>query len=200
MANGSQNPWRCYPISTLVFPRVVESHRVSDGQPSPFDTSNRLLQTVQHLSLFPATRRFLEILVHLVMPGCMLRRILCHSSRMNFFTSTSSGTHTLPWNLNMPSLPKVNSLTSSDPSYSLTLFKLASNNCLSLIESKKSLDIVRVLHLMNSDPNSTYNFISLNFSNSSTSLIMRYAVCTVFLHKASATTFVFPGWYNSSKS
>ena len=86
---------------------------------------------------------------------------------------------------------------SSDPSCSLTLFKLASNNYLSLTESKKSLHIVKVLHLMASDPNSTCSLMSLNFSSSSTSLIMR---CAVFLLRAFATTFSFPRWYNSSKS
>jgi len=136
----------------------------------------------------------------LVMPGCKLRRLLCPSSRINFLTSASSGTHTLPWNRSIPSSPKAKSLASSDPSCSLTLFRPASNNCLSLIESKKSLDIVRVLHLMDSDPNSTYILMSQNFSSSSTSFIMRCVVCTVFLLRASATTFAFPGWYRSSKS
>jgi len=136
----------------------------------------------------------------LVMSGCKLRRLLCPSSRINFFTSTSSGTHTLPWNFNMPSLPKAKSFASFDPNCSLTLFRLASNNCLSLTEFRKSLDMVRLLHLMNPDSNSTCSFMSLNFSNSSTFLIMRCAVCTVFLLKASATTFAFPRWYKSSKS
>ena len=93
----------------------------------------------------------------------------------------------------MPSSPKAKSLASSDPSCSLTLFRLASNNYLSLIESKKSLDTVRVLHLMDLDPNSTCSLMSLNFSNNSTSLIIRCAACTVFLLKESATTFAFPG-------
>jgi len=127
------------------------------------------------------------------MLGCKLRRLICPSSRISLFTSTSSGTHTLPWNLSMLSLLKTKSLASSDPSCSLTLFKLASNNCLSLTESKKSLDIVRLLHLMSSDSNSTYSFISLNCSNSSTSFIIRCVVCTIFLLKTSATTFAFPG-------
>jgi len=125
------------------------------------------------------------------MPGSKLRRLLCPSSIISFFTSASSGTHTLPWNLSMPSSPKAKSLASFDPSYSLTLLRLASNNCLSLTELKKSLDIVRVLYLMNSYSNSTCSFIFRNFSSSSTSLIMRCAVCTVFLLKASATTFAF---------
>ena len=103
------------------------------------------------------------------MSGCKLRRLLCLSSRINLFTSMSSGTHTLPWNLSMSSLPKAKSFASPDPSCSLTLFKLASNNCLSLSESRKSLDIVRLLHLMNSDSNSTCSFISLNFPSSFTS-------------------------------
>ena len=59
----------------------------------------------------------------------------------------------------MPLPPKAKSLASFDPSCSLTLFRLASNNYLSLTEVKKSLDIVRVLHVMNSDPNSTCSFI-----------------------------------------
>ena len=95
----------------------------------------------------------LRSLYILVMPGCRLRRLLCPPWRINFLTSASSSTQILPWNFSIPSLPKVKSLASSDPSYSRTWFKLASNNCLSLTESKKSLDIVKVLHLMDSDPN-----------------------------------------------
>ena len=121
------------------------------------------------------------------------------SSKINLFTSVSLGTHTLPWNLSILSLPKAKSFTLSDLSCSSTLFKLVSNNCLSLTEFEKSLDIVRVLHLINLDPNSTCSFMSLNFSSSSTSLIIRYVVCTAFLLKAFATTFTFPGWYKSSK-
>jgi len=134
----------------------------------------------------------------LVMPSCRLRRLLCPSSRINFFTSTSSGTHTLSWNQKMPSLPKVKSFASSDPSCSLILFSLASDNYLSLTEFRKSLDMVRLLHLMNPDSNSTCSFMSLNFSSSSTSLMVRWVVCTAFLLKASATTFTFPGLYKSS--
>jgi len=127
----------------------------------------------------------------LVMSGCKLRRLLCPSSRISFFTSTSSSTDTLPWNISTPSLPKAKSFASSDPSNSLTPTRLASANCLSLTKFKKSLDIVRLLHLMNSDPNSTYNFMSLNFSSSSIFFIIRYAICIIFLLKASATKFAF---------
>jgi len=134
------------------------------------------------------------------MLGCKLRRLLCPSSRINLFTLASSSTHTLPLNHSTPLLPKANSFVSSDPSNSLTPFKLASINYFSLTEFRKSLDIVRVLHLMNSDPNSNCSFISLNFSSSSNSLIIRCAACTIFLLNAYATTFAFPGWYKSSKS
>jgi len=135
----------------------------------------------------------------LVMLGCKLRRLLCPSSRINLFTSMSSGTHTLSWNLNMPSLPNAKSLPSSEPSCSLTLFKLTSNNYLSLTESRKSLDTVRLLHLMSPDSNSTCSFISLNYFSGTTSFIIRCAVCTAFLLKTSATTFAFPRWYKSPK-
>ena len=52
----------------------------------------------------------------LVMPGCKPRRLWSPSSRINLFTSVSSGIHTLPWNLSTLSLPKAKSLASSDPS------------------------------------------------------------------------------------
>jgi len=136
----------------------------------------------------------------LVMSGCKLRRLLCPSSRINLFTLVSSGTQTLPLNLKTPSSPKTNSLTWFDPDNSFTFCKLASTDYLSLIKLKKSLDLVRVLHLMNSGSNSTCSLISLNLSSNSNSLIMRCATCTVFLLKASATTFAFPGWYRSLKS
>ena len=128
----------------------------------------------------------------LVMPGCRLRRLLCPSSRTNL-SSALSGTQTLPLNLNTQSLPKANSLACSDPSSSFTLCKLASCACFSLIKLRKSLDIVRVLHLMDSDSYSNCSFMSLKLSSNSISFIIRCATCMVFLLSASATTFAFPG-------
>jgi len=136
----------------------------------------------------------------LVMLGCKLRRLLCLSSRINLLTSASVGTQTLPMNLNTPSLPMANFFAWSDPSNSFTFYKLSSIECLSLIKLKKSLDIVRALHLMNSSSNSTCSFIYLNPSINSNFLIMRCATCIVFLLKESVTMLAFPKWYRSLKS
>jgi len=137
---------------------------------------------------------FLRSWYILVMPGCRLKQLLCHSSRTNLLNSASSSTQTLPLNLNTPSLPKANSLAWSDPSSSFTFCRLASPACFSLIKPKKSLDTVKVLHLMNSGSNSTWSFMSLKLSSNSNSLIIKCATCIVFLLNASATTFTFPGW------
>jgi len=118
----------------------------------------------------------------------------------NYFNLVGYDLYQIWQNLNIPSPPKAKSFASSIPSNSLTLIKLASTNYLSLTKFKKSLDIVIVLHLMNYDSNSTCNFMSLNFSSSSTSWIIKCAICTVFLLKAFATTFAFSEWYKSSKS
>jgi len=130
----------------------------------------------------------------------MLKRLLCPSSRIVPLSSKSSGMQTLPLNLSTPSLPIKKSLAFSVPSNSTVLCSLGSDGCFSFIRARKSLDIVRWLHLMIPSSKTICNRISLNYSTKPSSLTIIWEAWTAFRLKASATTLAFPGWYNNSKS
>jgi len=120
----------------------------------------------------------------LVMSGCMLKQLLFPSSRIILFTLVSSSTQTLPWNLNTPSLPFIKYLAFSMPSNSSVFYSLESINYFSFIKPRKSLDMVKWLHLMTSSPKTTYNYMSLNFSTNSHSLTIIWDAFIVFLLKS----------------
>lgn len=179
----------------MASPNVVTSRLVSIAPPLLFDRLNmRSQQSYTTLHSWPP-ERFLKVML-----GCMLKRIFCPSSRINLFNFSLFGTYTLPLNLNTPSDPIINSLACSIPSNPTVFHRLGSSNCFSLIRLNKSLDIVKLLHLMKFTFNSTYILMSLNFFTSSHSLIIMWDTCIVFLLRASATTFTFLVWYKSSKS
>jgi len=82
----------------------------------------------------------------LVIPGCMLRRLLWPSSKSIFLSTRLLGTHTLSLYRRMPSLPILKSFLFSVPNSVMICWSSESFPCSTLTSSRNSLVIHSILH------------------------------------------------------
>lgn len=129
-----------------------------------------------------------------------LNLLLCASSRITCFNSSTWGTHTLSLNLISPLASHSNS------NYFPSFFRLIiscknwSPCWASWTLTKKSLVIFNIPKYKLFDHTSTEKFTSLNSSINCNSFTIIMDICNNFLLKASTTTFALPGWYDNLKS